>query len=153
MILVQSPQGYILRLMLGEDLHATLTAFCEQHHIRAGIFHGIGAVQRLTLAFYHLGRKEYQDTSETEDLEIVGLTGNVAMLDGKPFLHIHGVFSDRYYRVLGGHVRSAIVGATCEVYLTPFDTVVRREHDDVTGLKLCAFDPPADGSPDAHQQP
>lgn len=141
MTFTQAPQGFIIRLEMGEDLHRVLAEFCRAHAITAGILHIIGAVRNLELAYYHLKRKEYEITRIAEDLEVVGCTGNIAQVSGAPFLHIHGVFTDRYFRAMGGHVKAATVAATCEVHLLPFAADVRRVDDATTGLKLCEFGP------------
>lgn len=140
---LKTQAGFFLRLVIGEPLHDTIAAFCEEHGITAGHFTAIGAVRRLELAYYHLDRKEYAKREFPGDLEVVSCTGNIALLDGRPFLHVHGVFSDENYRPYAGHVVRAEVSATLEVYLTPFHGGgIRRELDPATGLKLCVFDGP-----------
>lgn len=137
------PNAFFLRLDAGEVLHETIVRFCEEQGITAGHFTAIGAVRGLVLAYYHLDRKEYAQRECEGDLEVVSCTGNVALFEDRPFLHVHGVFSDADYRPYAGHVVRAEVSATLEVYLTPFyGGGIRREPDPATGLKLCIFGPP-----------
>jgi len=142
MTYLETPQGFFLRLSIGEPLHDTLVQFCAERGITAGHFTAIGAVRSLKLAYYHLDRKEYATRAFPGDLEVVSCTGNIALLEGRPFLHVHGLFSDAEYRPYAGHVVRAEVSATLEVFLTPFPGGgIRRAFDEATGLKLCVFEP------------
>ncbi len=66
------------------------------------------------------------------------MTGNIALVDGKPFIHAHAVLSamDDALSCVGAHIKEAEVAVTLEVYLTPFASACTREYDEETGLKL-----------------
>lgn len=132
----KTPQGYLIRFVKGEELPKTLASFCDSQNIKGGFFHALGAVTNIELACYHLDKKEYTYKNWDEELEIVSLTGNIAIVDHKPLIHIHGVVSDKNFECHGGHIQSAVVGATCEVYLVDFQKEVTRELDSEIGLKL-----------------
>lgn len=132
----KTDKGYIIRLIRGEKIIETLTQFCRKENIHTGVFHGIGAVENPELGYYYLDRKEYKWQRIEKMLEIVSLTGNVALVDDEPFLHIHTVVSDDTFTTYGGHLKEGTVGATCEVYLTNFGIDIEREFDEETGLKL-----------------
>jgi predicted DNA-binding protein with PD1-like motif len=133
----QKSEGtFIIRLEKGEKIIETLTSFCEKKGIKSGMFHAIGAVLTAELGFYDLGKKEYQ-FKKFEDLhEIISLTGNVSLVEEKPFLHVHCVLSDKNYNCHGGHLKEGEVGATCEVCLIPSGSKIEREYDQEVGLKL-----------------
>lgn len=135
----KTDKGYIIRLIRGEKIIETLTQFCKKENIHAGVFHGIGAVENPELGYYHLDTKEYEFRTIEKMLEIVSLTGNVALVDDEPFLHIHTVVSDDTFTTYGGHLKEGTVGATCEVYLTNFGIDIEREFDEETGLKLLSL--------------
>lgn len=129
--------SYILRLETGEKLLESLTQFLKRNGINAGTLEGIGSCDEVTLGFYQLRSKAYEWRTIHEALEIVSLTGNIAIVDGEPFVHMHGVVSDSTFRTFGGHFKDAIVGATCEVVIRPFENVrLERNFDGATGLKL-----------------
>lgn len=132
----KTDKGYIIRLLTGEKLIETLTTFCTEQKIYSGIFQAIGAVAHAEIGYYHLTEKSYQWKELDEDLEIVNMTGNVALVEGNPFLHIHTILSDAELHCYGGHLKEAKVGATCEIYLTDFQTDISRIYDETTGLKL-----------------
>jgi predicted DNA-binding protein with PD1-like motif len=132
----KTEKGYIIRLLKGEKIIERLTSFCNQNSIESGVFQGIGAVMSAELGFYHLDKKEYEFKKIENLMEIVSMTGNVALVEGQPFLHIHTVLSDENLQTIGGHLKEAQVGATCELFLTKFETPVERVFDEETGLKL-----------------
>lgn len=133
---VKSNIGYVIRLEKGERLVEKLTEFCKEKNIHSGIFNGIGAVLAAEIGFYNLGKKEYEFKKFNQLLEIASLIGNVSLVDGEPFLHIHVVVSDNNFQCFGGHLKEAIVGATCEVYLTDFELTLVRKFDSEIGLNL-----------------
>jgi len=129
-------KGYIIRLSTGENIIDTLTKFCEEKNIHSGVFNGIGAIDNPELGYYYLDRKEYKWQKIEKMLEIVSLTGNISLVENKPFLHVHAVVSDDEFATYGGHLKEGKVGASCEIYLTNFGIDIEREFDEETGLKL-----------------
>jgi len=132
--------GYIIRLFQGEKILESLTAFCVDHSIESGRLEGIGAVSSATIGYYDLEQKQYHFTTYDDVIyELVSMTGNVALVDGKPFLHVHAAIAGQDLKVLGGHVQEMTVGVTVEVFLTPNDGNVVRELDKEIGLKLMSL--------------
>ncbi len=128
----------ILVLEKGEELVQTLGNYAREHTLQGGWINVIGGASKVTLGFYDPVSKEYSWEELTEPLEIVGLQGNLAYVDGEPFWHIHGVFSRRDFTTIAGHVKSCLIGLTGEVYLTPHAQKLVRVFDEETGLKLLA---------------
>lgn len=133
---VKSDNTYIIRLEKNESVIDELTKFCEKESINTATFSGIGAVSSATLAFYNLGSKEYEFKTFSQDHEVVSLTGNVSLVENKPFLHIHCVLSNDKFECFGGHLKKGVVGATLEIRLTNLNIKIERELDNDTGLKL-----------------
>lgn len=131
----KSGDAFIIRLEKGDELFASLLPFIEKKRIRAGYFNAIGAVRKVTLGFYHLGKKEYSWRS-FEECEVVALTGNIAILKGKPLIHAHGVFSDKAFVCCGGHIKEAIAQPTMEIILTPLPGKIERKFSNEMGLNL-----------------
>ena len=134
--IVRDERARILRFDRGEDLLVTLQAFCEKEEIVAGTISAIGAAEKIVLSWYDLIEKKYVDVERDEQLEIVALNGNVSSFKGKPIIHAHGCFSDRTMTVIAGHVKSLIVGATCELRLNILRGKMERGHDAAVGLHL-----------------
>ena len=128
---------YVLRLERGEDVLPTLTDFCKRKGILSGSFKAIGAVERAKIGYYDLSSKKYGTIEYPEAREVASMTGNVAQVDGAPFIHAHAVLTDmKKNESIGGHVFSANVAVTLEVHLTAFNEPLRRTFDDEIGLKL-----------------
>jgi len=134
--ILQDKNQYMLRFDRGEDIIQGVIDFCGDQSIIAGYFSVIGAASEIVISYYNLDKKEYEDRHITENLEIAGVIGNVATLDGTIIVHAHGTFSDSDMQVLGGHIKKIIVSATGEVMFNKLDGVIVREYDDNTGLNL-----------------
>lgn len=135
-IVIKQDNVYIIKVNRGEDFLRTLTQFCEKQKIHAAYLTAIGACNKLTLAWYNLENKKYEDHEYVEDLEIASLIGNVSLVKGKPFIHAHGVFGKQDMSTVGGHIRKLVISAACEVRLEVFEGKIDRTFDEVTGLHL-----------------
>lgn len=133
---IPSASGSLVILERGEELHRQLRQFAVQNNLRSGWVAGLGGAARVTLGFYDIETKEYLWQEFVESLEIVSLSGNLAIIDNEPFWHIHGVFSGHDYQAIGGHVKELIVGLTGELHITPLEVPITRKYDEATGLKL-----------------
>lgn len=128
--------GFLLRLEKGEEIISSITRFSKENNIIAAHIHAIGAVSAVELGFYHLDKKEYRFKKINRNLEISSMTGNISLFENEQTIHAHGIFSDENYSCMGGHVTNATVSATCEIYLTNFNSpLVRKTNEDI-GLKL-----------------
>ncbi|HEU4753935.1 MAG TPA: PPC domain-containing DNA-binding protein, partial [Armatimonadota bacterium] len=132
---------YVLRLMPGEELRETLTAFADSHDIRGGYFVAFGAFCRATLQYFDIESRQYRDNEVNCQVEVVSLTGNIARGESGTVLHIHGAFGDAQARTYSGHVAKAVVRPTLELFLTDLGGELRRKKDPETGLELLALAP------------
>ena len=135
-IIAKENNVYLLRFGKGEEVIAGLTNFCAMNNISAGFFTGIGAAKEVILSWYDLEKKEYKDNEIKENLEITGLIGNIAKMQGKIIVHCHGSFSNSEMTVKAGHVKKLVASATGEVIFQSLGGRVEREYDDETGLNL-----------------
>ncbi|HET6204430.1 MAG TPA: PPC domain-containing DNA-binding protein [Planctomycetota bacterium] len=126
---------WLLRLDLGEEIGATLNRFLEENRIRCGSVQGIGALRDLELGFIDTAKKTYVRKSFPEEMELLSLTGNASLKEGRSFLHAHVVASNREFRVVGGHFFSGKVSGTAEVFVTSVSGVeVVRRHRPELGI-------------------
>jgi len=128
--------AYVITWSRGEEVLTSLREFLASKNIRAGHFTGLGAAESLEFGFYNLETKEYEQRRTNYDVEILSLTGNVAMMDGNYIVHMHGVFGKRDFSAFGGHVFSIQVSGACELHLTVLDGLMDRAYDEATGLNL-----------------
>lgn len=137
-LLLKDANAYLIRFDTGEEVMGGLKDFCTSHAIFAGNFSALGAAKKVIVAYYDLEKKIYIDTVLNEDVEIVGVTGNIATKDGAVAVHGHGSFSNKTAAATSGHIKELVVSATCEVTLFAFKGKLVREPDEKTGLNLLA---------------
>ena len=133
-------KSYLIRLAKDEDVIPTLTEFCKKERITCANFRAIGAVKNAKIGYYDLSIKKYGTIEYPHETEVASMIGNVALVDGQPFIHTHAVLSDMQpgheNQTIGGHVFGATVAVTLEVNMDCFDEEVARAMDDEIGLKL-----------------
>ena len=128
---------FIGQLSYGDDLLDSLTKIVQRENIRLGRIHGIGATTHAIVAYYDQETKTYNPLEFPGGLEILNLHGNVSMRDGKPFVHVHIVLSDREGKVWGGHLLPGTKLFACEVFIEEYEGEEHtRAKDDRTGLFL-----------------
>jgi len=102
----------------------------------SGSLTGLGGVKEVQLAYFDLDRSEYLPIRVPGIVELVSLTGNLALVNGEPFWHLHAAVSDRNGNVTAGHLSSLEVAITVECWLDVSTTPVSRARDPKTGLNL-----------------
>jgi hypothetical protein len=127
---------WVLRLMRDEEIIATLADWARSAGIGSGTVSGLGAMRDVTLGYYDESTREYAKQDHPGPVEILSLSGGIAGLDGKPYVHIHAVISDRDGRALGGHLFRGTVTATGEIYVLPGRTPLTRVKDPVEPFYL-----------------
>lgn len=125
------------RLDHGVDLLEELTDICRENDIRLGRVEAIGAVRKARLAYYDQHTFEYRFFSIDKPLEIVTLTGNISLKDGKPFVHAHIALADKTGAVFGGHLASGTIVFACETIIESMEgSSFERKFDEETHLPL-----------------
>jgi len=138
-IISSGKDQYILRLVYGEELREQLEKFCKENSIYAAWLTGIGATQKTEIGYANLEKRGYDSQHFNEHMEITSLVGNISLKDGEPFVHAHGTFARHSMELIGGHIVSCVISATCEIKLEKLEGELSRKHDEFTGLHLlCA---------------
>ena len=133
----QTKQVHLLRVETGDDLLGAIERFVETQEIDTAWLSYLGAVKGASLRYYDQSKFEYGDFQIDEPLEVLVGTGNVSLLDGRPFVHTHVVFSDESGKAFGGHVNHGCEVWALEVKIEEYEgeSPVRLPHDE-TGLNL-----------------
>ena len=121
-----------IRLTPGQDLRAALEAAVLAQNCRAAfVLSGIGSLS--TAGIRLAGAK--QPTRFTESMEILTLSGTVAVNGDKTASHMHMAVSNAMGQVIGGHVApGCLVLTTAEVLLALLpEWQFTREPDAQTG--------------------
>ncbi|MDO9550809.1 MAG: DNA-binding protein [Methanoregula sp.] len=129
-------QTFILRIDRGEEIVGTLVQFCTDQKITLGTVQGIGAVGNAVIGLFETKTKEYHTTTLSGDYEITSLLGNITTKESKLYLHLHATLSDASYHAFGGHLTSAVVSGTCELFIHTFDDTLGRRFDADVGLNV-----------------
>ena len=118
----------VTRLREGQDLKRSIEKLVEAMDISAATV--LSAVGSLSLATLRMAfaKGEPQDIRSLQGpLEIVSVTGNL----GPDRTHLHMSVSDRYGRVVGGHIKEGcIVDTTVELVLAVEDNLLFAEEID-----------------------
>ena len=131
-----SDKPFILALTIGENLFEGIMRVANDAHLQAASINGLGALDDVTVAYYNLETKQYQTQLFKGMYELISMNGNIALFEGKPFIHIHAALGTEAYDVVGGHIMDATVGPSAEITIIPLGGKMGRAFDDRTGLKL-----------------
>ena len=133
-------QGYVLRLDPGEEIVASLTRLVEQENVQLGTVSALGAAGDVTIGIFNTKEKQYYSQRYQGDYEISALVGNVTRKEGEPYLHLHITIGNPVTgEVHAGHLSSAVISATLELFLQVWDGQVGRKFSDQVGLNLFQF--------------
>lgn len=136
MRVTKNDDKYIMRIDKGENVLESITSWCVENDIKAGVFSGIGAVEYVSCGYYALDEKKYYFKQYDQLLEVLSMQGNIALKEEKPFPHVHAVFSGTDNKAFGGHVEEMRVGVVLEVVFEALSKPIVREHDECIGLFL-----------------
>jgi len=128
--------GYLIRLEKGEKAMVSLVSFAEKHGIQCGILQGIGAVRDLELGYFDTAAGEYRRRRIQQTVEVVSLSGNISMLDGKPFIHAHIAVAGPDQKLLGGHFFGGVVAVTLEIFIRIIPGELTRKPDPAVGFNF-----------------
>jgi predicted DNA-binding protein with PD1-like motif len=120
----------------GDEVLSGLTEFAARENLMAGYFTAIGALQRARFGWFDRAQKAYRHIPINEQVELISLIGNVALVNGTPQIHTHGAVGFRDGQMRGGHLLEAIAWPTLELFFTTWSTPFIKEHDDETDLSL-----------------
>ncbi len=130
---------YVVRMDTGEEIAGKVMELAEKEHIRLASISALGALSRLRVGVFKMDEQKFYANEFRGDYEIVSLTGTINTMDGKPYVHLHLAAADDTGRVVGGHLQSAVISATCEMVVDLIDGAVDRRFDPQTGLNQFLF--------------
>lgn len=129
-------EDIVARLEVGEEVIASLSDIAEREGVTFAEVSGIGAADEIAVSVYDVKAKKYFDNEFREPMEITSLLGTVSEKDGEPYIHIHATAGRADGAVIGGHLKRAVISATCELVLHTVYGRVPRFYDERTGLNL-----------------
>ena len=118
--------SYILRLEEEDEVISSLSQLAHQEGIKGGTFWGLGAVKESVIGYFDSETKQYQKKNLQKSHELVSLQGTISWLEGEPFIHAHAVLAGNDFRAYGGHLFSAKVSATVELWVHTLGEELKR---------------------------
>ena len=137
----KGPTEYAVIFREGDDPYAGLTEFAAKYGVRSAHFTAIGGFHDARLAWFDHEKKMFRVIPIDQQVEVASLIGDIALLDGKPAVHMHCVVALPDGETRGGHILSAHVSPLLEVFVTADPVALGKKRDPATGLTL--MDPEA----------
>ena len=110
-----SARTFELRFSEGDDILSGITELAQREHITAGYVTGIGGLAGATLGWGDPEAGGIKTIPVEQKCELVSLVGNIALRDGKPYVHAHGLVSFSDGSTKGGHLIAARVAPLAEI--------------------------------------
>jgi len=124
----------LVNLARGEDLRSKIEGLARDLGVQAARVSAIGALEDPVLGWWDLEARVYHKQVFPGVWELVSLDGNLSLLEGKPFLHMHATISGHDYAVKGGHLFEGKVGVMVELFMDPYPTPLARKMSEDVGL-------------------
>jgi uncharacterized protein len=132
----EATKQYAVIFSQGDEAFSGLLAFAEKYHVTSAHFTAIGAVSGATVAWFDPQRKMYKKIPVVGQHEVIGMSGDIAVYQGKPVVHTHMVVGGPDGTTQGGHVLDAYVSPTLEVMVTVDPKAMQKRFDPETDLTL-----------------
>ena len=132
----ETTKQYEVIFYQGDEAFSGLAEFAEKYHVTSAHFTAIGALNGATLGWFDPQRKMYKKIPISGQQEAIGMSGDIALYQGKPIVHTHMVVAGPDGTTHGGHVLEAYVSPTLEVMVTVDPVTMQKRFDPATDLTL-----------------
>jgi uncharacterized protein len=127
---------YAVIFYQGDEAFSGLQEFAEKYHVTSAHFTAIGALDGVTVGWFDPQRKMYKKIPISGQHEVIGMSGDIALYQGRPVVHTHMVVGNPNGTTYGGHLLEAYVSPTLEVMLTVDPGTMQKRFDPATDLTL-----------------
>jgi len=132
----EKTQQYAVIFYQGDEAFSGLLEFAQKYHVTSAHFTAIGAVNGATLGWFDPQRKMYKKIPINGQHEVIGMSGDIALYQGKPVVHTHMIVGAPDGTTGAGHVLAAYVSPTLEVMVTVDPVTMQKRFDPDTDLTL-----------------
>jgi predicted DNA-binding protein with PD1-like motif len=132
----EQTKQYAVIFYRGDEAFSGLLEFAEKYHVTSAHFTAIGAVSGATLGWFDPQRKMYKKIPIIGQHEVIGMSGDIVLYQGKPVVHTHMVVGSPDGTTQGGHVLDAYVSPTLEGMVTVDPKAMQKRFDPETDLTL-----------------
>jgi len=135
--IAEQPTTFALIMETGDEILQSLQEFAVSKNLAGSSFKAIGALSYVKLGWFNWQTKKYEVALELEEqLELLVLTGDIAVKGAEPQVHAHMVVGRSDGTAHGGHLMKARIRPTCELILTESPEHLRKHLDPESGLAL-----------------
>jgi len=127
---------YAVIFYQGDEAFSGLLDFAEKYQVTSAHFTAIGALNGATLGWFDPQRKMYKKIPINGQHEVIGMSGDVALYQGKPVVHTHMIVGNSDGTTFGGHILALNVSPTLEVMVTEDPVTMQKRFDPATDLTL-----------------
>ncbi len=127
---------YVLRLESGDDILQSIRQFATAKRLSAGFLEGIGSLSKVKLGHYDFQTRKYSYETFEDDLEILNLSGNIAIMNRQPLPHVHVTLGRRDFSVIGGHMDEGSSANMVEIGMWKLPGKLVKAKDDKIGLNV-----------------
>ncbi len=129
----------VLRLDAGDEVLSALKQVASAEQIKTAKVSGIGATNNLLVGVFDTSKGTYQEFLYTCNMEINNLCGNITTKDGLPYAHLHITCTNGEGKVVGGHLLSAKISLTAEIFIEIVNGTVTRTFNNKLGINCMDF--------------
>src|ERR1700688_2647003 len=127
---------YAVIFYQGDEAFSGLLEFAEKYHVTSAHFTAIAALNGATLGWFDPQRKMYKKIPINGQREVIAMSGDIALYQGKPVVHAHMVVGSSDGTTRAGHVLAAYVSPTLEGMVTVDPVAMQKRFDPETDLTL-----------------
>jgi uncharacterized protein len=132
----EATKQYAVIFYQGDEAYSGLQEFAEKYHVTSAHFTAIGALNGAIVGWFDPQRKMYKKIPISGQHEVIGMSGDIALYQGRPVVHTHMVVGGPDGTTHGGHLLEAYVSPTLEVMVTVDPVAMRKRVDPETNLTL-----------------
>ena len=127
---------YAVIFYQGDEVYSGLQEFAEKYHVTSAHFTAIGALDDATVGWFDPQRKMYKKIAINGQHELIGMSGDIALYQGRPVVHTHMVVGGPDGTTRAGHVLEAYASPTVEAMVTIDPVTMQKRFDPATDLTL-----------------
>jgi len=127
---------YAVIFYQGDEVYSGLQEFAEKYHVTSRISPAIGALDDATVGWFDPQRKMYKKIAINGQHELIGMSGDIALYQGRPVVHTHMVVGSPDGTTRAGHVLEAYASPTVEAMVTVDPVTMQKRFDPTTDLTL-----------------
>lgn len=128
-----------VKMLPGDEVMDVVKTVALKENIKCAKIEAIGATNEFTIGAYNVPERKYYKSDFKGSWEIVSLLGNITTQNGEFYLHLHMCAADEEGKAVGGHLNKAVIGVTCEMFITLIDGNIDRMVDETTGMNVFKF--------------